>query len=346
MQALVWHGPGAMSLDPAPEPRPTPGEVVLRTLATGVCGSEVEAYRGLSTNRVPPIVMGHEVCGTVVAAAPDVGDELVDTTVAVNPLLSCGSCPACRRGDRNRCPQRRLIGLHSPGGFAERFSAPAANCLPVPPGLDHRAVAFVEPLANGVHAARLALRGLRSADAPVVVLGAGAIGLSVLQALRLLGTTPVIVVEPDEDRRGPARAFGAQAVYASTADCLDALVSRGSGIGIGVTVDAVGAAQTRDAAVELLGRGGTAVLVGLHSDRTPVAFARVVREELTVVGSYAYSDADFATAVEWTADGLAGPGRTDAVRPWADGPAVFAELAARPGRQPRVFLGPASAGPA
>jgi len=342
MQALMWHGAGAVSLEDVPEPRPVAGEVVLRSLAAGVCGSEVEAYRGLSANRVPPIVMGHEVCGTVEAAAPDVEVPAVGRTVAVNPLLTCGSCPACRRGDRNRCPERRLIGLHTPGGFAERFCAPAANCLPVPPDLDPRAGAFVEPLANGVHAARLALGGTGAAEGPVLVLGAGAIGISVLQALRLTGAADVDVIEPAKSRREQASGFGARAAYASIEECREALgVDAAAAV---ATVDAVGTAQTRAAAVDLLARGGTAVLLGLHSDRTPLSFARVVREELTVLGSYAYSDEDFRRAVQWTAEGAAGPGHTDPVRPWGDGPAVFAELAESPGPQPRVFLGPAAAG--
>src|SRR5437867_12647285 len=119
MRALVWRGPRQMSVETVDEPRQRDDEVIVRPEAADSCGSEIEGYLGRMSNRVPPLVMGHEFAGTVMTTAPSAG-AWSGRRVAVNPLLSCRTCARCRAGDRNLCAQRRLIGVHLQGGFAER----------------------------------------------------------------------------------------------------------------------------------------------------------------------------------------------------------------------------------
>ena len=212
MKGIVWHGPEQMSVDEVPEPSVEPGTVVVRPTATGICGSEIEGYLGKMGNRTPPLVMGHEFAGTVTEVGEGV-ERPHRRLVAVNPLSSDGTCLLCRAGLTNLCPNRKLVGIHSPGGFAEYTLAPAANVYPLPDGVEARTGALAEPLANGVHAARLGLAG-----APVehaVVIGAGTIGLMCLQAAVLDGVPEVHAVEPVEGRRGQALALGARAVHES-----------------------------------------------------------------------------------------------------------------------------------
>ena len=199
MKGIVWHGPEEMSVEEVPEPGVEPGTVVVRPTATGICGSEIEGYLGRMGNRTPPLVMGHEFAGIVTEVGEGVDEDFLGRLVAVNPLSSDGTCRLCQAGLTNLCPNRSLVGIHSPGGFAEYTLAPAANVYPLPDGVEARTGALAEPLANGVHAARLGL-----ADNPVenaVVIGAGTIGLMCLQAAVLDGIPEVHVVEPVSARR-------------------------------------------------------------------------------------------------------------------------------------------------
>src|SRR3954447_3235653 len=127
MRAIVWQGPERMAVEEQPEPPdPGPGELILRPEAVGICGSEIEGYLGHMGNRTPPLIMGHEFAGVVVAAGEG-ARELEGTRVAVNPLSGCGECRLCRGGFSNLCRDRKLIGVHSDGAFADLVRAPAAG---------------------------------------------------------------------------------------------------------------------------------------------------------------------------------------------------------------------------
>jgi threonine dehydrogenase-like Zn-dependent dehydrogenase len=326
-----------MTVEDRPDPSdPGPGELIVQPAAVGICGSEVEGYLGHMGNRTPPLVMGHEFAGVVVAAGDGAGDW-DGARVAVNPLAGCGRCRLCRAGQENLCPQRTLIGVHQDGAFADLVRAPAANVRALPDGMTARAGALVEPLANGVHAVRLGL-----ATGPVrqaVVLGAGTVGLMTLQAALLSGIDHVAVLEPQDDRRRRALALGAHEVHASADEAREALRAADDGLGADLVLDAVGAQATRRLALELLAPGGRAVCIGLAADDTTLGFHDVVRGQLTIHGSYAYTMADFEQALRWLADGRVSVGDLTAVRPLADGPDAFAQLAAGPPpAQVKVFL--------
>jgi 2-desacetyl-2-hydroxyethyl bacteriochlorophyllide A dehydrogenase len=328
MKAIVWQGPERMVIEERPEPgAPGAGELIVRPAAVGICGSEVEGYLGHMGNRTPPLVMGHEFAGIVVAAG-DGAEQWKGARVAVNPLAGCGHCPLCRAGNENLCPERTLIGVHHDGAFADLVRAPAANVRALPDRMSARAGALVEPLANGVHAVRLGLAG--GAVRRAVVLGAGTIGLMTLQAALLFGIEHVAVLEPQDQRRARALALGAHAVHASADE-----IPKGADL----TLDAVGAQATRSLAVELVAPGARAVCIGLAADDTTLGFHHVIRSQLTLQGSYAYTMADFEQALEWLAAGRVSVGELSAVRPLEDGPEAFARLAAGPPpAEVKVFL--------
>jgi (R,R)-butanediol dehydrogenase / meso-butanediol dehydrogenase / diacetyl reductase len=335
MKAIVWNGPEEMAVEEVPEPTVEPGTMIVRPGAVGICGSEIEGYLGRMGNRIPPLVMGHEFAGTVTEVGEGVDEDLVGREVAVNPLSSDGTCPLCRAGYTNLCPNRKLIGIHSPGGFAEYVLAPVQNVYPLPEGVGTRTGALAEPLANGVHAVRLA-------DEPVehaVVIGAGTIGLMCLQAAILDGIPEVSVVEPHEARREQALGLGAHAAYASGAEAREALEEPTEGLGADLVLDAVGAEVTRRMAVEeLLRPGGCVVFVGLHDDDTTLGFHGVVRGQLALQGSYAFTAEDYEQALEWLVDGRAGIGELPPVLPLEEGPDAFARLVRGPSEQIKVFL--------
>ena len=327
MKALVWHGPNSMTIDDVAEPRPKTDEVVVRSEAAGICGSEVEGYLGRMANRVPPLVMGHEFAGTVIEVGEAVDRSWVGKPVAVNPIVGCGRCRYCARGDRNLCPDRYLVGVAVPGGFSDNVAV-AERCLfEMPAGMDARLGALVEPLANGIHAIRSsAPDGATSA----VVIGAGTIGLACMQAALLYGIGDVSVVERHPVRRDHALQLGAHHAYASGEEVKP---------GVDLMIDAVGADATRLLAIQLLNPAGIAVFIGLHNDETALPWHRIVRGNHTVKGVFGYSDSDFKQALDWLAAGRAGIGDLKAVVPLEQGPAAFASLAKGPTDDIKVFLG-------
>jgi 2-desacetyl-2-hydroxyethyl bacteriochlorophyllide A dehydrogenase len=338
VKAIVWQGPERMEIGERPEPSDLqPGEVVLRPGAVGICGSEVEGYLGRMGNRTPPLVMGHEFAGEVVGAGEG-AQEWLGRRVAVNPLVACGRCRLCRAGLGNVCPHRVFIGIHQDGAFADLVRAPATSLRALPDELDIRTGALVEPLANGVHAVRLGLTGQPASS--VAVIGAGTIGLVTLQAALLNELASVAVIEPQAARRERARALGAHSVHA------DAEAARGAAdeLGFDLILDAAGAQATRAMAIDLVRPGGRVVCIGLASDATTLPFHTVVREQITIIGSYAYTMADFEQALEWLAGGRASLGELAPVLPLEDGPGAFARLAEAPPDQVKVFLAGAGRG--
>jgi 2-desacetyl-2-hydroxyethyl bacteriochlorophyllide A dehydrogenase len=328
VRALIWRGPRRMAVESIDEPRCGHDDVLVRPEAAGICGSEIEGYLGRMANRIPPLVMGHEFAGTVVAVGGGAG-EWSGRRVAVNPLLSCRACIRCLSGERNLCNERRLIGVHLAGGFAERVAVPAPNLVSLPEGVDARTGALVEPLANAVHAVGLARRLVPTRIA--IVLGAGTIGLFALQAARAAGIEDVRTVEPHPGRRTAALAAGARASYGDIAEL--ARDRRAD-----LVIDAVGASVTRRAALDVVRPGGAVVLLGLHDDESALPFHRVVRDQITLQGSFAYTDADFAEALDLLASGGVVLGPLSEVRPLDAGPAAFATLAEGPTTELKTFL--------
>ncbi len=336
MKSVVWNGPEKMSVEETPEPTAEPGTVILRPEAAGICGSEIEGYLGRMGNRTPPLVMGHEFAGTVVEVGEGVDPEWQGRRVTVNPLLSCGRCPVCRAGLENVCPERTLIGIHHPGAFAEYVRVPESALFPIPDDLPMNAAALCEPFANGVHAVRLTK--IAEPLGHAVVIGAGTIGLMVMQAALLSSIPNVAVVEPHERRRSLAADLGAHAVFESGEEAADTVREATDGIGADAVFDAVGASQTRRLAADLLRPGGAAVFIGLHEDETPIGFHDVVRRQITIRGSYAYTRDDFERALDWISEGRAGLGALEPVLPLEKGPDAFSELVRGPSERVKVFL--------
>ncbi len=326
MKAIVWQGPSEMTVEERPEPGdPGAGELILQPEAVGICGSEVEGYLGHMGNRTPPLVMGHEFAGRVVAAGQGAG-ELEGARVAVNPLSGCGHCALCEAGLGNVCPDRKLVGVHVPGAFADYVRVRAADARVLPDGVSARVGALMEPLANGVHAVRLAGERIEHA----VVLGAGTIGLVALQAALLSGIPRVEVVEPHDARRERAARLGAHAVHAAPPQ---------DDLGPDLVLDAVGAQVTRAAGLEILRPGATMVCIGLAADDTTLGFHGVIRSQHRIQGSYAYTMADYEQAHEWLVGGGASLGDDlTPVLPLDAGPEQFARLSEGPPAEFKVFL--------
>ena len=270
MRAMVYTKPGTVELSEVDEPVAAPGEVVVEVLACGICGSELH---GISKPgfRQPPLVMGHEFSATTPS-----GD-----TVTVDPVVSCGQCDLCRAGHNEVCRERRIIGIHRQGAFAERVAVPERLLHKLPDAVSAEQGALVEPLANALHAWRLA-RG--TSGSTVGVLGAGSIGLSLLLISKYHGAR-VSITDLSPQRLELAVRLGADA----TGHELDGEFD--------LVLDAVGATATRRASLEHLRPTGTAVWLGLLEAEPGFDALDMIRAEKRIIGSFAYSHSDFADAV-------------------------------------------------
>ncbi len=269
-----------------PAPSPGWGEVLLRVAATGICGSDTHGYTGETGRRKPGMVMGHETAGIVAELGAAVSGVQVGTPVAMQPVLSCGACAFCRKGDNNLCAERRIIGVEPAlqGSYADFIVVPAANAIPLPAGVTPEVGALAEPLAVGWHAARVAGEvGGRSA----AVIGAGPIGLACLTALQRLDAAEVLMVEPNPHRAEHARRLGARLLQATDAPAVD------------VVLDAVGTSATLAAGLQMARRGGTVVIVGMNAPEIGFKLFDVVTEERTVRGAFCYAASEFYDAVQF-----------------------------------------------
>jgi threonine dehydrogenase-like Zn-dependent dehydrogenase len=281
MEAIVWYGGADLRPQTVADPEPQVDHVVIDVSLAGVCGSDLHAIRGHHGPRRPPLILGHEFVGTVPGR---------DGRFAPFPLVVCGTCPACLRGEENLCATRGLIGLDRPGVFAERVLVREDALVRVPDGLADAEAVLTEPLATPLAALRAA--GLAE-GARIGVIGCGPIGLLAIHAARMLGLD-VVAVEPVIERRRLAAAFGASE---SLAD-LEGFAGRG----LDLVLDAVGIEATVVAGANAVRRGGTVAILGLAAETGRIPLADLVRRGVAVRGHYAYTRADFVAALRLLGD--------------------------------------------
>lgn len=339
MKAVIWLGPRQMEMQAVSEPTPTAGEVTIKVEAVGICGSELSGYLGHNSLRVPPLIMGHEFSGRVAALGEGVADLTLGDLVTVNPLLTCGRCVFCRQGFENLCIQRKLIGAHRSGAFAEFVTAPAANCIRLPSTFNAVSGSLAEPLACGIRSAWV---GGAGSGSRVLIIGAGTIGLMSLAAVRQAGGSATLVSDVHPGRLAAAAAWGAEATCdARTTDPAGLARQLTDGLGVDIAIDAVGSHATRQTAVKAVRAGGRVILVGLHDAESPFEANAIVRSEIHISGSFAYTQANFVQAVEMLLVGDVQPSEQWLEeRSLTDCAAAFAQLVDAPSAAAKIVLRP------
>lgn len=313
MKALVYLGPRKMELQDLPDAVAGPGEVVVRVTASAICGSDLHGFREASPRRIPPLVMGHEVCGIVEGGHPTIAGR----RVVAKPVVPCGACARCAEGRPNLCPHRRLMGMNFPGGFAEACVLPASHVLPIPDSLPDDVASLAEPLANALHCVR---RSVRRGDT-VLVIGAGAIGSLAVRAAGLVGARRMLVSDPLPARLAIARDQGGEPI-----DGLEAILEATNGEGVDVVIDAAGFPATWELALQAVRFGGRIEAVGLGAVEGPIAYHPIVAKGITITGSYACVDEDFDRAVSLLANGDVDVTSWITPMPLADGQRAFERL--------------------
>jgi 2-desacetyl-2-hydroxyethyl bacteriochlorophyllide A dehydrogenase len=209
MLGAIFHGPRDMRVEHIPDPEPGAAEAVVRVRAAGICGGDLHEYRAgrrLYDTPYPRPPQGHELAGDVIAVGPEVANVAVGDRVAVQPMIACGECPACRSGQSALCARLEHLGVARSGGFAEVCVAPAANLYRLPDAVSYEEAALLDCTAVAVHAVN---RVRVPAGARVTVLGTGAIGQAVAQVARACGASRVVVVGRRQEPLALATLLGA-----------------------------------------------------------------------------------------------------------------------------------------
>jgi alcohol dehydrogenase len=329
MKALVYTGPEELAYRDEPVPIADRDDVLIRIDAVGICGSDMHAWHGHDPRRVPPMILGHELAGEIVAG-PGAGSR-----VTVDPIINCGHCEYCLQGRDNLCANRRMIGMNRPGGFAQFVTTAARRTVELPAALDARTAALAEPAATVLHAIDLGTRALRRPlpECTVLVQGGGAIGMLATLLLQSYGVRHVAVGETNTLRRTSAARW-------TNAEVFDPIISIPSANAFDLVVDAVGAKATRVSALAAVKAGGGVVHIGLLDWASEIDMRKLTLAEITLIGSYTYSMLDVRAAVRALADGAFGDLGWVEERPLSEGAAAFRDLAKGRAAAAKIVLRP------
>ena len=286
MRACVLHAIGDLRAGDRPDPAPGPGQVLVRVAACGICGSDLPRVFEKGTYRFP-LIPGHEMAGVVEEVGAGVSCVSPGDRVAVFPLLPCGRCEPCQHGWLHLCDDYGYLGSRCDGGFAELVLAPEANLVPVPDGVSLEHAAVTEPAAVARHALR---RGDMARGESVWIVGAGAIGLILVQWARDLGASQVFVSDVQKFKLDLARQWPGVAVCdARKHDAPSWVRDETGGRGADLVVEAVGMAATAAQAIRGARKRGRVVLMGNPAGEMVLPqndYALVLRHELTVLGTW------------------------------------------------------------
>ena len=343
MKALLLAQYDQLQVEDLPPPVPGHDELLIRVAACGICGSDVHGYDGSSGRRIPPIVMGHEAAGTVEVAGADVSRFLPGDRVTFDSTVYCGDCEFCRAGAVNLCDNRQVIGVscgeyRRSGAFAEFITVPARIAYHLPSGLAFEEAAMLEAVSVALHAVSVA--GI-TGDETVLVVGAGMIGLLLLQAARAAGGPRVFVADVDETRLKLAKELGADIVTHNSGRALvEQVLEWTGGRGADLVLEAVGRDETVTAAIDCVRKGGTVALVGNISPQVSLPLQRVVSRQIRLQGSCA-SAGEYPQAMELIANGrIKVTPLITAVAPLSEGASWFGRLHAREPNLMKVILDP------
>ena len=303
MKALTLESYNNFSYNDVPDPVCGDDDVLIRVNSCGICGSDIHGMDGSSGRRIPPIIMGHEAAGTIESVGKNVHSWKSGDRVTFDSTIYCGKCDYCDIGHVNLCENRRVIGV-SPGpykqngAFAELVVIPARILYKLPDSLSFEEAAFVEPVSIALHGVKR-IPDVKSKTA--VVIGAGMIGLLVIQALKFSGVSRVIAVDLDEAKLDKAKELGADEVLLSNEETVTKIHQLTNG-GADVTVEVVGMSATLNLAIQSTSKGGSISLIGNIEPKTEFPLQAVVTQELTLYGSCS-SNGEYEEALNLIANG-------------------------------------------
>ena len=292
MQALVYTGTNKIDFREEKDPIAKPGETLVKVKASGICGSDMHAFHGNDERRLPPLILGHEVSGT------SLDGKFKNKDVVINPLISCEKCDYCKNEREHLCPQRTMIGMSTPvkreGGLAELVSVPEKNIFEVPKKLSIKEAALAEPAAVALHAVLLAEQNLKKpmSESKILIQGAGAIGLLCGLVLnKEKKSTNIIMSDPNKKRLDECAKY----LKANFVSPNDKLIKENN---FDLILESVGLEVTRHQAIKSIAPGGTILHIGLTQPSGTFDFKKLTIQEITLVGTYCYTNKDFQKTLE------------------------------------------------
>ena len=292
MQALVYTGTNKIDFREEKDPIAKPGETLVKVKASGICGSDMHAFHGNDERRIPPLILGHEVSGT------SLDGKFKNKDVVINPLISCEKCDYCKNEREHLCPQRTMIGMSTPvkreGGLAELVSVPEKNIFEVPKKLSIKEAALAEPAAVALHAVLLAEQNLKKpmSESKILIQGAGAIGLLCGLVLnKEKKSTNIIMSDPNKKRLDECAKY----LKANFVSPNDKSIKENN---FDLILESVGLEVTRHQAIKSIAPGGTILHIGLTQPSGTFDFKKLTIQEITLVGTYCYTNKDFQKTLE------------------------------------------------
>ena len=287
MRAVIIDAPGIIRVDNVPDPTPRPDEVLVRVGACGICGTDLHIIDGDSPLARYPIIPGHEFAGEVVALGSDVAQRYgkenitVGSRIAVEPNLYCGYCDSCRTGHENLCLNYAALGVTTNGAVAQYVAVPVAKAYALPDNISFREGALIEPVSCAVHG--MHILNPRSGDTFLIV-GAGTMGLLLLQLAVRGGASRVAMVDVNAQRLALAEQLGATRTYSDIKQAL-----KDEPLGFNCVIDATGVAPVIENAFMAVKRGGKLLIFGVASNEARISLSpfRIYNDEITIIGSMA-----------------------------------------------------------
>jgi len=300
MKAAFYEGNQSIRIGACAPVAPSAGQVQIQVSHCGICGTDLHIFHGKMDHRVrKPLVMGHEMSGSIAALGEGVEGFAVGDRVTVRPLDHCGTCPACQAGHEHICQRLKFIGIDSPGAFQGLWTVPAHTLHRLPASLSMAQGALIEPLAVACHDVRL---GAVGEGEYVVVQGSGPIGALVALAAKAAGAR-VLVSEVNPFRLELAKGLGLEVVNPCETDLVEFVTGRTRGAGADVVFEVSGSAAGAEMMTKLPRTRGRIVVVAIFSEPPKVDLFRFFWRELKLVGARVYEREDFEKAIQLAASG-------------------------------------------
>ena len=294
-----------LEIQDSPIPHFSKNEVLIRVKACGICGSDVHGYDGSSGRRIPPLIMGHEAAGLIEECGSGVSGFSKGDRVTFDSTVYCGKCSYCKKGQVNLCDNRMVLGVSCEdyrrhGAFAEFVAVPSHIIYKLPDTFPFEHAAMIEAVSVAVHA--VGRISFDSGDKSLVV-GAGMIGLLLIQAIRSAGCREIIAVDMDNDRLNLAKNLGAtQVINSQEVDALSFILNETGGQGVDKSFEVVGATPTVQLSIHAVRKGGSVVMVGNLAPEVELPLQSVVTREISLFGTCA-SAGEYPKCIELMADG-------------------------------------------